>query len=103
MHSLVGEIDNKGSVDNWYTSISLMIHEAACSTMPLKQEPRTRMLVPWWNKECDQAVRSRNRPYRKLREFPMLVNVMEYKRLRAVARRVIKDAKRNSLCISVAQ
>lgn len=73
VQSLVGEIDNEGSVDNWNTSISLMIHEAACSTIPLKQEPRNRMRVPWWNKECDQAVRSRNRAYRKLRKFPMLV------------------------------
>lgn len=73
-----------------------MIHVATCSTIPLRQEPRTRMLVPWWNKECDQAVRSRNTAYKRLRTFPMLVNVMEYKQLRAVARTVIKDAKRNS-------
>lgn len=73
-----------------------MIHEAACYTIPVKPEPRSRMLVPWWSKECDEAVRSRNKAYRRLRKYPMLVNVIEYKRLRAVARRIIKDAKRNS-------
>jgi len=94
--SLVGDVDSEGSVDNWNTSISFMIHKAACYTIPVKQEPRSRMQVPWWNKGCDEAVRCRNKAYRRLRKYPMLVNVIEYKRLRAVARRAIKDAKRNS-------
>lgn len=55
------------------------------------------MMVPWWNKECDEAVRNSNKAYRRLRKYPMLVNAMEYKCLRAVARRVIKDAKSNIL------
>lgn len=72
------------------------MHEAACNTIPVKQEPRSHMMVPWWNKECDKAVRNRNKAYRRLGKYPMLVYAMEYKCLRAVARRVIKDAKRNS-------
>ncbi len=62
----------------------------------MKQKPKSRVLVIWWSKECGEAVKSRNVAYRRLRKYPILINAMEYKRLRAVARRVIKDAKRNS-------
>jgi len=62
----------------------------------MKQGPRPRVMVPWWNGECETAVRNRNLAYRQLRKYPMLCHVVEYKRLRAVARKVIKTAKRNS-------
>lgn len=94
--NLVRGVENKKSVDIWNTSICQMLHEAACYSIMIKQNPKSRVLVPWWNKECDRAVKSRNVAYRRLRKFPIMINVMEYKRLRAVARRVIKDAKRNS-------
>lgn len=94
--SLIGEVDSKGSEDTWNSSISHMIHEAACYAITMKQKPKSCVLVPWWNKECDEAVKRRNVVYRRLRKYPILINAMEYKRLRAVARRVIKDAKRNS-------
>ena len=70
-----------------------MIHDAARCSIPVKQAP---MLVPWWNKECDEAVRNRNVAYRRFKKYPIIFNAIEYKRLRAVARRVIKEAKRCS-------
>lgn len=63
--NLVEQIDCEGSVDNWNASLILMIHNASCSRVPMKQNPRSHVLVPWWNKECDIAVRNRNRTYRK--------------------------------------
>ena len=54
------------------------------------------MLVSWWNKGCDEAIRNRNVAYRRLKKYPIMFNATEYKRLRAVARRVIKEAKRCS-------
>ena len=93
---LVGEVDDQGSVDEWNSSLCAMIHKAASRTIPFKQEPKARKRVPWWNKKCNEAVRNRNRAYSKLKKYPMLENVVEYKRLRAVARKVIKGEKRNS-------
>lgn len=64
--SLIGEVDSEDSVDNWNAAISFMLHEAARCSIPVKQTPRPCMLVPWWNKECDEAVRNRNVAYRRL-------------------------------------
>lgn len=60
---LAGEINSEGSLDDWNASLGLMILEAASSTVPLKKNPRSPVLVPWWNKECEKAVR--NRAHRK--------------------------------------
>lgn len=94
--NLVGEVDSESSVDRWNYTISSMIHDAARGTIPEKREPKARRRVPWWNKKCDDAVRNRNRADRKLKKYPMVDNVIEYKRLRAKARKVIKKEKRNS-------
>ena len=94
--SLIGEVDSDDSVDNWNAAISFMSHKAAWCSIPVKQTSRPRMLVPWWNKECDEAVRNRNVAYRRFKKYPVMINVRDYKRLRAVARRVIKGAKRCS-------
>lgn len=93
---IIEEINSEGSIDDWNESLCSIIHKVAQLTIPLRNVPKARALVPWWNKNCDIAVRNRNRAYRKLRKYPVLDNVMEYKKERAVARRVIKNAKRDS-------
>lgn len=50
-----------------------------------------RKVVPWWHKTYDEAVRARNRAYRRLWNFPVESNVLIYPRLRSVARRVNKS------------
>lgn len=73
-----------------------MIHKAAHSAIPVRQNLKTHKLVPWWNQDCNNAVRNRNKAYRILRKCPMVCYAIEYKRLRAEARRAIKNAKINS-------
>lgn len=48
------------------------------------------------NKACNEAVRARNIAYRQLRRSQVEKYVTEYKRLRAKARKVIKEAKKES-------
>lgn len=72
-----------------------MRHETACYAITVKQKPKSCVLVPCWNKECDEAVM--NVAYRRMRKCLIFINAMEYMHLRAVARRVIKDTKSNTL------
>lgn len=53
-------------------------------------------MVPWWTEECNSAVRDRNRAYKNVRKHLFENWAVEYKRLRAKARRVIKEAKKQS-------
>lgn len=67
---------------------------SANESIPIKKYSKRKISVPWWNKDCDKAVRDRNRGYRALRKYPTEDKAVEYKRLRARARRVIKTAKK---------
>ncbi len=40
-------------------------------------------MVPWWNKECDEAIRRKRRAYKKVRRMHNYPDLMEYKREQA--------------------
>uniref|UniRef100_A0A8C2KZI6 Uncharacterized protein n=1 Tax=Cyprinus carpio TaxID=7962 RepID=A0A8C2KZI6_CYPCA len=92
------EINNvvKDDIDKWNDSLCFMLIQVAEEFIPKFDCPKERQMVPWWNEKCTQAVLARNKAYRRVRKFPMEECAIEYKRLRAKARRVIKDAKRES-------
>ena len=92
----LSSVDSSGSVEKWNLSLISVIQKAASECIPVKGGREGRKNVPWWTQECGVAVRNRNRAYKILEKCPTIDNVYEYKRLRAVARRVIKNAKKES-------
>lgn len=52
--------------------------------------------VPWWNSECQNAMRASKTAFYKARRSPTPENLIEYKRLRARARFIFKKSKRES-------
>lgn len=52
-----------------------MRHETACYAITVKQKPKSCVLVPCWNKECDEAVM--NVAYRRMRKCLIFINAME--------------------------
>ena len=55
-----------------------------------------RKSTPWWNIECSRAVALRRQARRKCEKYPMMANVIDYKKKDAKSRQVIKKAKRDS-------
>lgn len=91
---LPGLQDN--SIDEWNNGLSGIISTAAASAIPKKGIGLQKKMVPWWNKECDEAIRKRNKAFRVLRRFPTPDNLIQYKYCRALVRKVIKSAKKSS-------
>ena len=52
--------------------------------------------VPYWDTNCQEAVNRRNKALNKMRQTKDLADCIEYRRLRGMAQRTIKDAKRAS-------
>lgn len=75
------------------------MRRAAEKSIKIKGDGKERKIVPWWNQACNEAVRARNRAYRQLRGSPVESHVIEYKRLRAEAKKVIKWAMKESWCM----
>lgn len=90
------EIDSEHSTDEWSQSFCDAVRKAAGEAIPVKGKKSKRKIVPWWNQTCSNAVRVRNRAYQSLKKYPTDSHVIEYKRRRAEARRVIKQAKKES-------
>lgn len=90
----IGLIDSEHGIEEWNRSFSKYIW--AEETISKKKVPRRGSMVPWWDEECNKAVHARNKAYKKLKRYSLESYVIEYKKLRARARRVIKEAKKKS-------
>ena len=52
--------------------------------------------VPWFNDGCKKAIKERKKAQRKFFSNPTLSNIQNFKLLRAKARHVVRQQKRNS-------
>lgn len=64
--------------------------------------PRTlsttpKKMTPWWNDECGRVVADRRRACNQFRKHPTTQNLINYKRLTAIARSTINRVKRSAL------
>lgn len=73
----------------------LISHANSCSP-PMRSSNSQRKMVPWWNDECKKAIRERRKALKQLKKNYSLENHVHFQKLRARARFVQKQAKRNS-------
>jgi len=52
--------------------------------------------VPWWNKTCEATIRNKKRAYNRYKKSKNMVDLIEFKRLRAIAKRTIIVSKRQT-------
>jgi hypothetical protein len=72
-----------------------VIINSANSHIPRKSVNFTKCFpVPWWNVACDEAIYNRNKARDKISKSRLPQDFVEYKRLQAKARFVIKSAKK---------
>ena len=84
------------SVDSLESDIRERIVSAAVSCVPQTSGMRpSKLISPWWNQDCRDAVSRRRRARRALERRPTRANLIEYKRCSAEARNCIVLHKRN--------
>lgn len=84
--------DVEASVDY----ITNAITAAADASIPKTENRPKRLNIPWWNEEVKQAIRKKKRALNIFKKRPTQENLIEFKRLRACARRTILMSKRSS-------
>lgn len=72
------------------------ITNAAEQAIPKTVRSSKRNNVPWWNNEIAKTIHQRKIALRKLIKTKTLPSLIEYKRLRAKAKRTIKIAKKST-------
>lgn len=90
VHNTIGG----GNVDEEASRLANMLLVATAAAVPRTTGKQRKKVVPWWTQECTEAIQARNRAFRVLRRTLTTEKVLEYQRTRAVARKVIKDAKK---------
>lgn len=84
------------SIDEMNHKLSMFIIAAASQSIPNNMSQKGKTNVPWWNEECSGAIKDRNRAFKRLRTTLTMNNLMEYQRKKALARKVFKEAKKES-------
>ena len=70
-----------------------MLLNSADGCVPKTSGQPRRTPVPWWTKECGDAIRARERACKKFDRRSTTENLIAFKKARAFARRTIKEAK----------
>ena len=52
--------------------------------------------TPWWNENCEEAVRKKHGARNLLKKYPTVANLINFKKLQAIAKKIILQAKRQS-------
>ena len=93
----IADVDISGEdIDTKVSNAQHSILHAAEAAIPKTSTVHTKRGVSWWTTDCRQALRERNRRYRHFRQQPSQDNFIAYKKARAQARKVIRNAKRDS-------
>ena len=82
--------------DELIDSFNKHITQAANSAIPKATCTPRPTTVPWWSAECQIAVNHRKEAYRKFNRSKLIIDKIEYCRKRAIAKRVLAEAKRSS-------
>ena len=90
------QYNHREDLDVNLENFTASVYASALKFIPLSKPSGLRTCAPWWNDDCKAAKRQRNRALRKFLKTKDQVDYIEYKRLRAVSRRVFREAKTQS-------
>ena len=79
----------------FHNNIISAIHEAAINTIPSSSHKSDSKAVPYWNQKCQENVKKRNKAHKKMKRSNDLDDCIEYRRLKAVAQRTIREEQQN--------
>lgn len=83
-------------INNFLKELQHNIISSASLSMPEAKHKSGKPPVPWWNLECNTAIKNRKKALNKFKRQPNEENFIKYKRLRALAKRTITTAKKTS-------
>ena len=89
-------ISENSTVDELVEHFNNHIRNAADASIPKSSGIPKPKRVPWWSTDCSEAVRRRKMAQRKYQRSLLVVDKIAFCRPRAVARNVMKNAKRIS-------
>lgn len=91
----------KNYIDEYSDHLSSILLRAAEQSIPRINGNRRGKIVPWWNEECSNSIRKRNKAFRIIRKTLTPEAVIRCQKERAQARRIIKQTKKKKILVRV--
>lgn len=82
------------NIDTNITSFNNIVLSAAEIAVKKKNPPSQHCPVPWWNNECDTAIKASKTAFYKFRRSKSQEDYINFKKLRSKARRTVKESKK---------
>ena len=82
-------------VEDFNFKICEVLQSTSIEVIGKKKAGIRKKAVPWWNEECSEAIRKRNKAFKKVRKSFNYNEFIQYKKTQAIVRRVIRTSKRN--------
>lgn len=82
----IPKIASDHNINDMVDSITQLITKAATTAIGTKNTKITKHTTPWWNKECEEAIKAQKRALYKHRRHKTKENDTELKRSRALSR-----------------
>lgn len=79
----------------YHKNIIAAIHTAARNAVPSSNPKSKNRAVPYWNKKCQNSVADRNKAQKKMKRSKDLDDCINYRRLKAIAQRTIREEQQN--------
>lgn len=85
-------------IDHLIDEFISMLKQAADQSIPKTVHTKRNNIykVPWWNNDCNTAIKDAKRAFNKFKKHKTLENLIAYKKYRAVARTTIRQNKKQS-------
>ncbi len=93
--------EENDDIDRIIQSFSNAITIATYESIKYSRPTNKTRSVPWWNDECNDAIKRSKRAFNKYKKHNTLENKIEYKKMRAKARRIIIESKAKSWTVFV--
>ena len=93
--SRLRQMDDSLSVDRINSILVEGVMGAAEKAIYRSKGGRKGKIVPWWDDKCREAIKDRNRAFRRVKRDHNQESLLVYKRAQAVVRRTIRGAKRS--------
>ncbi|GFS77403.1 RNA-directed DNA polymerase from mobile element jockey [Trichonephila clavipes] len=93
---ITGIMVQDGAVNDAVLNVTEAIRNAADAAIPMTLNFHRKLCKPWWNSSCQQAKKEQRRAWGIFRRYPTTDNLIAFKRVKALARRIRRQCQRES-------
>lgn len=82
------------TIDKKVSNFVNIIINAANLSIPKSSGNQPKRHTPWWNEQCQNALNASKNAFNRYKRHPNTTNELEFKRLRAITRKTLKEQKK---------